>query len=127
MVAGTKRQLSANRVSESEKELHKGYGKVPRYLQKFKQVKEEEKKQKEIEKENAKIPAGCRLMGEEERLVMLDDLKKTAKDLESQIMKMPLTMKTMAIQKRKQDLEDQLDKVNKNIALFSRQTVYVGI
>ena len=127
MVAGTKRQLSANRVSESEKELHKGYGKVPRYLQKFKQVKEEEKKQKEIDKENAKIPAGCRLMGEEERLVMLDDLKKTAKDLESQIMKMPLTMKTMAIQKRKQDLEDQLDKVNKNIALFSRQTVYVGI
>ena len=96
-------------------------------MQKFKQVKEEEKKQKEIDKENAKIPAGCRLMGEEERLVMLDDLKKTAKDLESQIMKMPLTMKTMAIQKRKQDLEDQLDKVNKNIALFSRQTVYVGI
>lgn len=127
MIAGTRRQMSANRVSESEKELHKGYGKVPRYLQKYKQVKEEEKKQKEIDKENSKIPPGCRKMGEEERLLMLDDLKKTAKDLESQIMKMPLTMKTMAIQRRKQDLEEQLDKVNKNIALFSRETVFIGI
>ena len=66
-------------------------------------------------------------MGEEERLLMLDELKKTAKDLESQIMKMPLTMKTIAIQRRKMDLEDQLDKVTKNISLFSRQVVYVGI
>ena len=33
----------------------------------------------------------------------------------------------MAIQKKREDLEAQLEKVEKNIKLFSRDIVYIGI
>ena len=33
----------------------------------------------------------------------------------------------MAIQRRKQDLEEQLEKINNNLKLFSKEVVYVGI
>ena len=57
----------------------------------------------------------------------MSDLKKTLKEIEAEIMKFPLTMKTMAIRKRKEDLEHQMDKINSNIATFSKEVVYVGI
>ena len=57
----------------------------------------------------------------------MSDLKKTSKEIEAEIMKFPLTMKTMAIRKRKEDLEHQMDKINSNIATFSKEVVYVGI
>lgn len=57
-----------NRAKEQDqKDMRKGYGKVPKYLQKFKAEKEEEMKQKEIEKEMAMCPPGTRRMPEEER------------------------------------------------------------
>ena len=66
-------------------------------------------------------------MPEPERQVMLKELNTTKTSLEKEIMKFPLTMKTMAIQKRKQEMEEQLAKVEASIKLFSRETVYVGI
>lgn len=84
-------------------------------------------KQREIEKEMAKCPPGTRRMPTEERLSMLDNLKETKKQLESEIMKFPISMKTMAIQKRKRDLEEQLERIEGSIKTFSKDTVYVGI
>ena len=107
--------------------MHKGFGKVPKYLQKFKTQKEEQLKQKEMEKELAKCPPGTRRMGDEERLQILEDLKQTKQQLESQIMKLPITMKTMSMQKKKQDLEEQVDRVTASIATFSKPVVYVAI
>lgn len=66
-------------------------------------------------------------MPEGERQVMLKELNMTKTSLEKEIMKFPLTMKTMAIQKRKQEMEEQLAKVEASIKLFGRETVYVGI
>lgn len=54
-------------------------------------------------------------MDEQERLDMLKELKQTKYRLEDEIGKFPITMKTMAIQKRKNEAEQQLDKVEKNI------------
>ena len=56
---------------------------------------------------------------------MLQELTETKKHLEAEIMKFPISMKTMAIQKRRDDLEAQLDKVEDNIKVFSKETVYV--
>ena len=66
-------------------------------------------------------------MGDEERIAMLTDLKETKKTLEGEIMKFPITMRTMAIRKRKEEMEEQVEKVNANIKVFSKQIVYVGI
>ena len=58
-------------------EQRKGYGKVPKYLQKFNKEKEDKQKQKEMDAELAKCPPGTRKMPQEERLAMLEDLKST--------------------------------------------------
>ncbi len=39
--------------------------------------------------------------------------------------KFPLSMKTMAIQRRKDDLERQLGKIESSIQVFSKEIVYV--
>lgn len=39
--------------------------------------------------------------------------------------KFPLSMKTIAVQRKKEDLERQLDKVENSIKVFSKETVYV--
>ena len=66
-------------------------------------------------------------MEEGERQEMLKDLAQTKERIEVDLQKFPITMKTMAIQKKREDLEAQLEKVEKNIKLFSRDIVYIGI
>ena len=62
-----------------------------------------------------------------ERLQILNDLNQTRKQLEGELMKFPISMKTMAIQKRKAELEEQVLKIEASIKTFSKDTVYVGI
>ena len=64
-------------------------------------------------------------MPEEERKQMLDELNKTKYQVEIDLQKFPLSMKTMAIQRRKDDLERQLNKIESSIAVFSKDIVYV--
>lgn len=64
-------------------------------------------------------------MPEEERLAMLKELGETKKALEAEIMKFPISMKTVAIQKKRDDMEAQLDKIENSIKVFSKETVYV--
>lgn len=42
-------------------------------------------------------------------------------------MKFPISMKTLGIQKKKEELENQLTKVEGSIKLFSKDVVYVAI
>mmetsp|Transcript_39714 Transcript_39714/g.60868 ORF Transcript_39714/g.60868 Transcript_39714/m.60868 type:complete len:108 (-) Transcript_39714:3-326(-) len=107
--------------------MRKGYGKVPRYLQRFQKEKQEQIKKKEEAEEAKKCPPGTRKLPESERKDILDGLKATQAKLEAEILKFPISMKTMAIQKRKEDMERQLEKVEQNITVFSRETVYVGM
>ena len=116
-----------NKENQDQPEQRKGFGKVPKYLQRFNKEKEEQIKQKEIDDEAAKCPPGTRKMPEGERQDMLKELNDTKQKLEAEILKFPVSMKTMAIQKRKQEMEEQLNKVENSIKLFSRETVYVGI
>jgi hypothetical protein len=78
-----------------------------------------------MEAEQAKCPPGTRLMPEEERQATLNDLRQARKETEEQILRLPLTMKTMQIQNHKRELEDKVEKLDKAIATFSKQKVYV--
>lgn len=53
---------------------HKSYGKVPTYIKKYNRQKEQENLKRLAEIEQAKIPAGTRLVPEEERVATLKDL-----------------------------------------------------
>lgn len=64
-------------------------------------------------------------MPEEERQQMLTELNKTKVQIEQDLQKFPLSMKTMAIQRRKDDLERQLSKIESSINVFSKEIVYV--
>lgn len=66
-------------------------------------------------------------MGEEERLKMLEELQKNKKEVTDMLNKMPLSMKTMALQKRKEELEEKLLSIEKNIDIFSRKKVFVAL
>ena len=80
--------------------------------------KEENLRQRALSREAAKAPPGTRRMGEEERLQMIKELETTKKELDQEIMKFPISMKTMAIQRRKKEMEEQLQKVEANLKLF---------
>jgi hypothetical protein len=42
-------------------------------------------------------------------------------------MKFPITMRTIAIRKRKEEMEEQLSKVESNLKTFSKDIVYVAM
>jgi len=69
--------LHTNQQLSHKPEVTRDFGKVPKYLQKFNLQREEQKLQKLEEEEAKKFPPGTRKMGEEERLRLLEDLKKT--------------------------------------------------
>ena len=64
-------------------------------------------------------------MPDDERQTMLTELRATKAQIEMDLEKFPLSMKTVAIQRKKEDLERQLDKVENSIKVFSKETVYV--
>lgn len=100
---------------------------MPQYLNKYNQARDDAVKQKAVDAEAAKLPPGTRLMPEEERLETLNDLRAAKKEVEVQITKLPFVMKTMQMKQHKSDLEDKVDKLEKAIATFSKQKVYVQI
>jgi hypothetical protein len=77
-------------MEQQTKATHKDYGKVPKYLSKYQKQKEEEVERKRKEEEDAKLPPGTRLMGEEERLKTLEDLNLTKKEVNNMLERMPL-------------------------------------
>ncbi len=81
--------------------------------------------ERELEKKNC--PPGTRLLAEDERLKMLSDLEENKKILIGQIEKLPISMKTLSLQKRRDELEAQIIGIDKNISLFSRKKVFVAM
>ena len=57
---------------------------------------------------------------------MLGELTSTKKEIEAALSRMPLSMKTMSLQKKQEDLEAKLRQVEKNIETFSKKKVYVA-
>lgn len=76
--------------SSQEESKHKEFGKVPKYLNKFQKQKEEEADRKRREEEDAKLPPGTRLMGEDERLRTLEELNATKREINNMLEKMPV-------------------------------------
>ena len=68
-----------------------------------------------------------KLMPEDERLMMLDELKKTKVELTNALESLPISLQTAAARNRKTDLEQSLLKVEKNLTIFSRKTVYIAM
>jgi hypothetical protein len=65
-------------------------------------------------------------MEEGERLSMLQMLENSRRELQSEIERLPITMKTMAMQKRRDEMEERYRNLEKQIDHFSRKKVFVA-
>ena len=86
---------------------NKNFGKLPKYLQKYNE--EAKEKQDTIAAKKAAVipgqPPGTKLMDEEERLATLRDLEQNKKDINTALMKMPISMQSLSLKNRKTELE----------------------
>ena len=74
-----------------------------------------------------KLPPGTRLLSEEERLETLRNLQENKKEVEKVLGKLPISMKTLALQQKKAELEKKIDEIDRAIATFSRPQVYIAV
>ena len=80
-----------------------------------------------MDEERKQLPPGMRLMDEQERLDMVKALENTKRETMNEIERLPITMKTMAMQKRRDDLEEKYRNLEKQIDHFSRKKVYIAL
>ena len=78
-------------------------------------------------KEEEKYPKGTRLLSEEERLLTLNKLKESKKELENLIEKLPITLNSLSLRNKQQRLYKELDEIEQAIITFSRNQVFVKI
>ena len=93
-------------------------------------MKLEAEKQKELDKlkkEQDKYPKGTRLLSEEERLLTLNKLLESKKDIENLVAKLPITMNSQTVRNKQEELYKKLDELDKAINTFSRKKVFVKI
>ena len=101
------------KLDDDAKKLNKNYGKVPTYLNRYKEQREEELKAKAMEEERAKHPPGTRLMPKVE----------TSRTLE----RLPVVAHSTKMERHKKELEEKLMRLDKAIETFSKKTVYVAM
>ena len=81
-----------DKAEEEARRINKNYGKVPNYLNRFKEQREEAIKVQAIEQEKSKHPPGTRLMPEEERLQTLNDLMEAKAETNIALETAPLSL-----------------------------------
>lgn len=118
--------VRAKEIKKQEEQFdHKNYGKIPDYINKYKQEAEDKKEEEKRREEELKYPKGTRMLSEEERLENLENLTKTKKEIESALFSLPITLRTLSIQNKKAELESKLDELDKAINQFSKKKVFI--
>ncbi|KAM8881456.1 enkurin isoform 1-T1 [Synchiropus picturatus] len=103
----------------------KDYGEMPLYL--VKRKLECERAQEEYEEELRRQEAeASKHLSKEEKENILEGLKKNWSILHHEYQRLPFIICTMVRQKRKEELENQLDQLEKDISLLERfTTIYI--
>ena len=118
-----KKYVNNNNIIYEEK--HKNFGKVPEYIKKYEQERENERQEKIRRKLEMKYPKGTRLLSEEERVKTLNSLIKAQYENSLLLEKMPITNRTMKLQQKKEELVKKLNEIDKAIQMFSKKQVFV--
>ncbi|KAK9822379.1 hypothetical protein WJX81_005307 [Elliptochloris bilobata] len=111
--------------SGSEWVKKREYGRVPAYLLDIKLRLAQQHAAKQAKKEAALIPAGMRVLPEEEREEMLGALGRTRAELERQMQALPFVIETPSARRHKAELDARFAEVEEALVLFSRRTVLV--
>jgi hypothetical protein len=104
-------------------------GQVPRYLieRKTKWQVEQERKEKERQVRKDGGGPGLVLMSEQERLSIIDSLKKGLESTNNELNRLPLILKNQHQRDRKRELEGRLEQLEADIEKFSRnQKIWIA-
>ena len=73
---------------------HKNFGKVPAYLNKYKEEAETLAQKREDLKAKRALPKGMRQVPEDERIATLEDLTESRKELNAILQTMPISLQS---------------------------------
>lgn len=99
-------------------------GVVPKYIKNRKEIQEKIEKAKQ-EELDPNCPNGHVPLPDNERKETLQMLKKNYQDYVNELNMMPIKVDTLRVQRRKIEIEKQLNKLEEGIKVFSRPKVYV--
>ncbi|KAI8122012.1 hypothetical protein FF38_02206 [Lucilia cuprina] len=97
---------------------------LPRYLEKEKREKKEER-MRELTKD-PNCPSGHYALTEEERLKVLHKAQQKMSSLINELNHMPMTTETLRIRQRKVEIEKELTQLELDIRLYSKPKVYIA-
>lgn len=100
-------------------------GAIPAYLVGRKKELEEAQEQARLARAPPSAPPGQRLVPEEERVATLDRLRCRMRELEGELARLPLTMRSLLSQQRRSAIEQGMEEVENAIRTFSKQKVFV--
>ena len=111
----------------TQRVVHEDYGTVPIYIQERKAEMAEVTRLAEEKAEREKgCPPGMSRMSDPERLQTLEVLKKNKAVGYDELAKLPMTVETPSLKKRKNGLERKLEQIEEAIKIFSRSVVWVN-
>ncbi|KAG8042593.1 hypothetical protein G9C98_005227 [Cotesia typhae] len=100
-------------------------GVVPKYILERKEEQQLKIEQAKLEAANSDCPAGHIPLPDNERKETLRLLKKNYQEFVNELNKMPIRSDTLRCQKKKMEIEKQLNKLEEGIKIFSRPKVFV--
>jgi len=106
--------------------LKPGYGRVPEYVKRRRREQEAIRLEAEKEKAAANVPAGMRVMPEDEREATLAILRANRADVESKLAALPIAVgQTQTSLRKKSELETRLSEIEDAQKVFQRRVVLV--
>ncbi|XP_012287600.1 uncharacterized protein LOC105703643 isoform X2 [Orussus abietinus] len=116
----------ANRLSNSIPP-HYRKGVVPKYIRERKEAQQQKDELAKAAASLADCPEGHIPLPDNERKETLRMLKKNYQEFVNELNKMPIKTDTLKSQRRKMEIEKQLNKLEEGIKVFSRPKVYVKV
>lgn len=106
--------------------LKSDYGRVPEYLRQRKLEALAARQRAEAAERSKHIPAGMRILPEDERLKTLEVLEQSKGDVEARLGELPIAATdNQVVQRRKAELEVKLGEIEDALKIFARKTVLV--
>ncbi|CAG0883550.1 unnamed protein product [Cyprideis torosa] len=102
-------------------------GTVPRYLLRRRKEWARQEAQEEERRKKEALPVGHTLMEERERLATLKGLEEKRSTLERELVMLPVALDTNRVKRLKQNLEEELAKVDDGIRIFSKPQVFIKL
>jgi hypothetical protein len=106
---------------------HAEYGKVPEYLTRMANEKQQKKEADAERVRLSKMPEGCRHMTEEEKERATSELQISRREVLEQMKRLPLRIETLGQRRRKIELELKLNEIERTLEKLSVKTVFIRI